>query len=81
MHAAVSTTDPRPAAVDLDRLPSADRTAAEALVATMVRWDAAELEAYRSAVNEELSARGKGRIDGFLAVELAALSAVDGHAP
>lgn len=78
MHAAAPTLDPRRAPADLDLLPPVDRPAAEALVATMARWDAAELEAYRSAVIEELSALGKGRVAGFLAVELAALSAVDG---
>lgn len=78
MHPAAPTIDSRSAEVDLDVLPSADRPAAEALVATMAGWDAAELEAYRSAVIEDLATLGKGRVDGFLVVELAALAAVDG---
>lgn len=63
-------------AADVARLPSADRTAAEALVATMAGWDEADLVAYRSAVLEELSSRRSGTVGGFLAVELAALQAI-----
>lgn len=78
MRAAAPAIDRRSVDLDLDVLPSADRPAAEALVATMAGWDASELEAYRTSVIADLSALGKGRVGGFLAVELAALSAVDG---
>jgi len=60
--------------VDLEELPPVDRPAAEALAATMAAWDAAELDAYRSAVIAELSTKGSAGVRGFLAVELAALS-------
>ena len=76
MRAAAPATSPRPTGLDV--LTTVDRTAAEALVATMAGWDAAELEAYRASIDEELSTLGKRRVDGFLLVELAALSAVDG---
>lgn len=62
--------------VDLEELPPVDRPAAEALAATMAAWDAAELDAYRRAVIDELSTKGSAGVRGFLAVELAALSAL-----
>ncbi len=61
---------------EVERLPDPDLPAAEALVAAMADWDAADLAAYRSSVLDEL-AKLRGRPPrGFLAVELAALSAV-----
>ena len=60
----------------VERLPVPDLRAAEALVAAMTDWDAADLAAYRSSVLDEL-ARLRGRPPrGFLAVELAALATV-----
>lgn len=64
--------------VDLEGLPPCDRPAAEALAATMAAWDAAELDAYRRAVIDELSTKGSAEVRGFLAVELAALSTLAG---
>lgn len=61
---------------DLGRLPDADRPAAEALVAAMSDWPAADLAAYRASVLDEAE-RGGGRARGFLAVELAALAQVE----
>ena len=58
------------------RLPAADQSAAEALVAAMAGWNAADLAAYRASVLEEC-ARRCGQAEGFLAVELAALAAVE----
>ena len=58
------------------QLPADDLPAAEALAAAMCGWDAAHLATYRDAVLEEVAAL-KGRpVRGFLAVEMAALSAV-----
>ena len=57
-------------------LPDADVPAAEALVAAMAGWHAADLAAYRESVLAE--ARRFGRPPrGFLAVELAALARVE----
>ncbi len=60
----------------IEHLAERDLPAAEALVAAMADWDAADLAAYRSSVLEEL-AKLRGRPPhGFLAAELAALSAI-----
>jgi hypothetical protein len=58
-------------------LADGDSRAAEALVAAMVGWEAAELAAYREAVLAEVAALGNRPPHGFLAAEIAALSAVD----
>ncbi len=66
--------DRPPAAIE--HLAERDLPVAEALVAAMADWDAADLAAYRSSVLDEL-AKLRGRPPrGFLAAELAALSAV-----
>ena len=59
-----------------ERLSDPDQGAVEALAAAMADWDAADLADYRASVLDEL-AKLRGRSPhGFLAVELAALSAV-----
>lgn len=55
-----------------------DLPAAEALIAAMRGWEAAELAEYRTAVLTELAALGDRPVSGFLAVEIAALCAVTG---
>ena len=65
----------RPSAA-LERLPVPDLSAVEALAAAMADWDTADLVAYRSSVLDELAKLGGRQPRGFLAVELAALSAV-----
>jgi hypothetical protein len=60
-----------------ERLAADDRSAAEALIAAMSGWDATELAEYRTAVLAELAALGDRPVDGFLAVEVAALCAVE----
>ncbi len=64
----------------VQRLPVPDLYAAEALVAAMADWDAADLAAYRSSVIAELAKLHGRSPRGFLAVEIAALTAV-GAAP
>jgi hypothetical protein len=66
-----------PLLTGVGRLPAADRSAAEALVAAMAGWTAADLASYRASVLEEAAQVG-GQARGFLAVELAALAVVGG---
>ena len=63
-------------------LTPADVPAAEALVAAMAGWHAADLAAYRASVLDEVAKiQRSGRpARGFLAVELAALAQVEAHA-
>ena len=63
----------------LERLPDDDQPAAEALAATMSRWTAADLAAYRAAVLDEVAALASRPVRGFLAVEVTALLAVADH--
>jgi len=58
-----------------------DRGAAEALVATMARWEEAELADYRASVLADLAALGDRPVRGFLAAEIAALTALDPGLP
>ena len=64
----------------VDLLPPGDRPAAEALAAAMAGWSPGELADYRAAVLAEVAARDRRPVDGFLAVEVAALLAVGGSA-
>ena len=66
---------------NLRPLNATDAKAAEALAGAMADWDEAALAAYRAAVLDELKAHPKGRMPAFLAVELAALRAVDASEP
>ena len=61
------------------KLPAADVPAAEALVAAMSGWRAADLAAYRDLVLQEAERveRAGRPARGFLAVELAALAQVE----
>ena len=77
MDATAPMDEPLRGLAELDQLPDADRSAAEALAAAMSGWDAAELAAYRASVLEECERLRGGRADGFLAAELAALAAVE----
>jgi len=74
--------DPRRVPADRATLPAADVPAAEALVAAMSSWHAADLAAYRDSVLEEAEqVERSGRpARGFLAVELAALAQVEAPA-
>jgi len=62
--------------IALDALPDGDVRAAEALATAMAGWDAAEVAAYRESVLAEVAALGDRPLRGFLAAEVAALTAI-----
>ena len=62
---------------NLRPLNATDAKAVGALAGAMAGWDDAALAAYRAAVLDELKSHVKGPLPAFLAVELAALRAVE----